>query len=183
MGAYENRELALYTTTPAKEEGRRRAAFRPLENNNSTNGLQADEAPAHPGNTVGVKWPCRNQERTVVALDMAPEGLSTANREARIGNQPKEESEMAAEITMQSAEEMRDHLVEKSVADEVFRAELVSDPKKVIHQEFGIEVPDDIQVRVHENDMHTVHLALPPSAKLYEAELEQVAGGFNGSTI
>ena len=90
---------------------------------------------------------------------------------------------MAVETTMKSAEEMRDHLVEKAVADEAFRAELVSDPNGVIHREFGIEVPDHIRIQVHESDMHTVHLALPPSARLYEEQLDQVAGGFQGSTI
>ena len=78
---------------------------------------------------------------------------------------------------MQSAEEMRRQLTEKAVADAAFRAQLVSDPKGAIHQEFGIQVPDNVRIQVHESDMQTIHLALPPGPDLDEEQLEAIAAG------
>lgn len=75
-----------------------------------------------------------------------------------------------------SAEEMRDHLVQKAVADDEFRASLIADPKNAIEQELGTAVPDSVQIHVHENDAQTAHLVLPPSPKLSETQLGQVAG-------
>ncbi len=76
-----------------------------------------------------------------------------------------------------SAEEMRRVLTEKASEDSAFRAQLVADPKGVLNQEFGITVPDNIEVKVHESDMRTVHLALPPSPVLDEEQLEAVSAG------
>ena len=81
------------------------------------------------------------------------------------------------EVTPQSAEEMRRHLIEKAVENAAFRQELVSDPKGVIREEFGIEVPENIEIRVHENSRNVVHLALPADIELEEEQLERIAGG------
>ena len=81
-------------------------------------------------------------------------------------------------MNAQSLEEMHRQLLDKAVEDEAFRAELVASPKSVIHQEFGVTVPEGIDIQVHESDMNTVHLALPPNAKLTEDQMQQVAGGF-----
>jgi hypothetical protein len=78
---------------------------------------------------------------------------------------------------MKSAEEMRRLLTEKAVEDSAFRQQLVSDPKSVIQQEFGVQIPDNIQIKVHESDMSTVHLALPPNPVLNEEQLQAVAAG------
>ena len=78
---------------------------------------------------------------------------------------------------MKSAEEMRSHLTEKSTEDPGFRQQLLTDPKSAIQQEFGITIPDNIQIKVHESDMSTVHLALPPSSVLNEEQLQAVAAG------
>ncbi|MCY4002771.1 MAG: NHLP leader peptide family RiPP precursor [Rhodospirillales bacterium] len=78
---------------------------------------------------------------------------------------------------MQSAEEMRAHLTQKAVEDAGFRAQLLADPKGVLNQEFGITVPDNIDIQVHESDMQTVHLALPPSPVMDEEQLEAISAG------
>lgn len=78
---------------------------------------------------------------------------------------------------MQSAEEMRRHLTERAAEDSAFRAQLVSDPKGVMNQEFGITVPDNIEIVVHESDMRTVHLALPPDPVMDEEQLEAISAG------
>ena len=78
---------------------------------------------------------------------------------------------------MQSAEEMRRHLTEKAMENLEFRQHLVSDPKAAIQQEFGVTIPDNIEIKVHESDMQTVHLALPPNPVLDEEQLEAISAG------
>lgn len=78
---------------------------------------------------------------------------------------------------MQSAEDMRAHLTAKAAEDSAFRAQLVADPKGIMNQEFGITVPDNIDIVVHESDMRTVHLALPPDPVMDEEQLEAISAG------
>ena len=78
---------------------------------------------------------------------------------------------------MQSAEDMRRHLTEKAVENLEFRQQLVADPKTVIQQEFGVTIPDNVNVVVHESDMQTVHLALPPNPVMDEEQLEAISAG------
>lgn len=77
---------------------------------------------------------------------------------------------------MQSAEDLNRKLVNKAVEDSAFRQQLVSDPKNAIQQALGIDLPEGIQVHVHESDMNTIHLSIPPG-ELDEEQLEAVAAG------
>ncbi|MCY3728818.1 MAG: NHLP leader peptide family RiPP precursor [Nitrospira sp.] len=77
---------------------------------------------------------------------------------------------------MQSAEEMQRKLVSKSVEDLEFRKQLMSDPKKTIQKEFGVDFPENTQVQVHVSDMNTIHLSIPPG-ELEEEQLEAIAAG------
>ena len=52
---------------------------------------------------------------------------------------------------MKSGIEMRDHIVGKATDDAEFRARLVADPKEVLTEEFGVELPDDFALSVHED--------------------------------
>lgn len=79
--------------------------------------------------------------------------------------------------TFQSAEDMRRQLTEKAMEDPAFREQFVADPKGVLYQEFGVAIPDNIEIKVHESDMHTVHMALPPSSVLDEEQLQAVSAG------
>lgn len=81
-----------------------------------------------------------------------------------------------AEQPLKSAEEMRRHLTDKAVSDDSFRALLMSDPRSAISQELGLEIPEGLDIQVHESDMSTVHLALPPSV-MNEEQLEAIAAG------
>ena len=79
---------------------------------------------------------------------------------------------------MQSAEDMRAHLTAKAAEDSAFRAQLVADPKGIMNQEFGITVPDNIDIVVHESDMRTVHLALPPDPSWTRSSSKRFPPGF-----
>ncbi len=80
---------------------------------------------------------------------------------------------------MKTAVEMQAHLREKVATDEGFRARLLADPKAVIGDEFGVEIPEGFTIHVHEESASEAHLVLPaPAAALSEEELKLVSGGF-----
>ncbi len=72
-------------------------------------------------------------------------------------------------------------LVAKAWEDELFKADLLTDPMKVF-KENGIEVPGGIEVRMVENTADTTHFILPtePSDELTDKQLERAAGGKPG---
>ena len=78
---------------------------------------------------------------------------------------------------MISGEEMLKQIVDKSAIDEGFRQQLLADPKSAIIGELGITMPESMNVVVHESDMQTVHLALPPDPNISEEQLEAVSAG------
>ena len=78
---------------------------------------------------------------------------------------------------MRTGDEMLQHIVEKSALDEEFRRALLANPKSTISEELGITIPDSMNIEVHESDMQTVHLALPPDPNLTEEQLEAISAG------
>ena len=78
---------------------------------------------------------------------------------------------------MRSGDEMLQQIVEKSGIDAGFRQQLLSDPKTAISEELGITIPESMTIKVHESDMQTVHLALPPDPNITEEQLEAVSAG------
>ena len=64
--------------------------------------------------------------------------------------------------------------------DEALKARFMTDPKAVL-AEYGIDVPDGIDVNVVENTDNTVHITMPQApagaAELSDEELGKVAGG------
>ena len=47
----------------------------------------------------------------------------------------------------------------------------LADPKTTICQELGITMAESLTIKVHESDMQTVHLALPPDPNITEEQL------------
>ncbi len=78
---------------------------------------------------------------------------------------------------MRSGDEMLQQLIEKSAVDENFRQALLDDPNSAISEELGITIPESMTIRVHESDMQTVHLALPPDPNITEEQLEAISAG------
>jgi hypothetical protein len=52
-------------------------------------------------------------------------------------------------------------LVLRAWKDEDFRQQLITNPKAAIEQEFGIEIPEDVDVHVHQQNDNHLHLILP----------------------
>ena len=80
---------------------------------------------------------------------------------------------------MQTAEEMRAHLTSRAAEDADFRQQLIADPKGVISQELGVTIPDSMEIKVHESDIQTVHLALPVTGDMTEEQLEAISAGLS----
>ena len=70
-----------------------------------------------------------------------------------------------------------EQLVAKAEEDTDFRERLLTDPNAALTEVFGITVPEDFKVIVHEEDARTAHLVLPAAAELSDAQLQQAAGG------
>jgi Nitrile hydratase, alpha chain len=74
-------------------------------------------------------------------------------------------------------------IVAKAAKDDSFRDGLLRDARATIEAEFGVALPEDTMIHVHENSSTDVHLVLPARIELSEArrlsqeELERVAGG------
>ena len=78
---------------------------------------------------------------------------------------------------MQTAPEMQAYLMQKSAEDPEFRSALLSNPKDTISNEFGISIPDSMAIHVHESDLNSVHIALPPQSELSDEQLEAISAG------
>ena len=83
--------------------------------------------------------------------------------------------------------EQRNQLAELFAAcwkDEELKARFMSDPKAVL-TEYGLDVPDGIDVNVVENSDNTVHITMPAgptdAAELSDEELSAAAGGYTNS--
>ena len=78
---------------------------------------------------------------------------------------------------MRTGSEMMQEIVQKAHVDAEFRQSLLSDPKSTICDELGISMPESMNIEIHESDMQTVHLALPPDPNLTEEQLEAISAG------
>ena len=78
---------------------------------------------------------------------------------------------------MRSGDDMLRQIVEKSALDSEFKKSLLENPKSAICGELGITMPESMNIVIHESDMQTVHIALPPDPNITEEQLEAVSAG------
>jgi hypothetical protein len=84
--------------------------------------------------------------------------------------------------------EMERRLIERSLQDDVFRQQLLADPRAIIERETGTELPEDLRVVAVEETADTIYLVLPSTSPVDEGggipdrDLEAVSGGDAEST-
>jgi hypothetical protein len=74
-------------------------------------------------------------------------------------------------------------IAERIAADPGFRDTLLADPSAVLSEVVGFDIPEGVQVVLHEESLTQIHLTIPSSAELSEADLELVAGGMCWSDL
>ncbi len=87
----------------------------------------------------------------------------------------------------QQSMDLEAKLIEKAMADEAFKRELMSNPKAAIAKELGQELPAELEFEVLEQTSTKLYLVLPRSEstgnsfseELAEEQLEAVAGGID----
>ena len=77
-----------------------------------------------------------------------------------------------------TASELRDQLISQAGESDEFRMRLLANPKATLREDYGIDVPENLNLHVHEDDATTAHLVLPRSRKLTESELQVASGAY-----
>jgi hypothetical protein len=80
-------------------------------------------------------------------------------------------------------EEVEQKIIEKASKDGQFKSNLINNPKKILNQEFGLELPDNISLEVLEEKPDKFYLVLPVDKNkiaLSDEMLDNVAGGRPG---
>ena len=80
--------------------------------------------------------------------------------------------------------EREQQVLSRAMNDGDFRAALVADPRTALSGEFGIDIPESLDVRVFEESANSYFVVLPQAgiengAELTEDQLEAVAGGWS----
>ena len=80
-------------------------------------------------------------------------------------------------MAIPSRSEVEAIIAERIAADPTFRETLLADPRGVVAEIVDVDIPDNVQVVLHEESLTQIHLTIPASASLSDADLELVAGG------
>ena len=70
-----------------------------------------------------------------------------------------------------------DVLVSRAGEDRDFRERLLANPRETIEREFGVTLPVDHEIHVHEETRTETHVVLPPLGKFSAAEREEARTG------
>ena len=70
-----------------------------------------------------------------------------------------------------------DVLVSRAGEDGDFRERLLQNPREAVEKEFGVTLPEDHEIHVHEETYTRTHVVLPPQSRFSEAEREAARTG------
>lgn len=83
-------------------------------------------------------------------------------------------------MSAKSRSEINDQIAQAIANDPALRERLLSDPRAVLAEIAGIDIPDFVNVTVHEETLTDIHLVIGASMQeISEEDLELVSGGWN----
>ena len=124
----------------------------------------------------------RSNRETAGRMGDQPDAGAGETDPARVGAGASSRPRPGRGRPMMTVTEMRMHLVGRAENDISYRHRLLVEPRDLVEEEFGIAVPDHVNVRVHQDSPSTMHFLLPPNPRLDMAELRQAAGGTGDET-
>jgi hypothetical protein len=62
-----------------------------------------------------------------------------------------------------SLDSLKVQIIKKAWAEPAFKKSLLSEPKKAIKEAFGVEIPENIELKVVEESPSLYYLTLPPN--------------------
>lgn len=79
--------------------------------------------------------------------------------------------------------EVEAKIAQRIAVDPAYRETLLADPRKVVAEIVGFDIPESVQVVLHEESPTEIHLTIPSTDVLSEADLDLVGGGmrWNGT--
>ncbi len=92
-------------------------------------------------------------------------------------------------ITEAAREQLLGEILDRAATDQMFRGQLLEDPKLVIRSEFGVEIPQSYRIRFIERDQDLDSLVVLPdfagengsgNGELCDDDLDHVCGGDPG---
>jgi len=84
---------------------------------------------------------------------------------------------MEVPMAVPTRSEVEAIIAERLAADPAFRDTLLADPRTVLSEVIGFDIPETVQVVLHEESLTHIHLTIPASDSLTDDDLELVAGG------
>jgi hypothetical protein len=80
-------------------------------------------------------------------------------------------------MAVSTRSEVEAMIAERIAVDPAFRDTLLADPRVVLSDVVGFDIPDNVQVVLHEEYLTQIHLTIPSGEELTEPDLELATGG------
>ena len=95
---------------------------------------------------------------------------------------------MTEQTTQWTRKDIETQLIAKAWKDEAYKQQLLNNSKAVIEQEFGVQLPGEVNVQVLEENPTSLYFVLPmrpdlSGAELSDEQLETVAGGISPTIL
>lgn len=71
-----------------------------------------------------------------------------------------------------SEQELKSKIIEKAWSDPEFKEKLIADPKSTLKDSFGIDIPEEINVKVVEENQDDYYLVIPQSPSSSNSDVE-----------